>query len=89
MPRKSLIQYRRGSAAQWLDVDPVLADGEVGFASDANQIRVGDGVTKWSLLAPVGGIAGEGVGSIQRITQADYDLLNPPDPTTLYVIPLN
>lgn len=47
MPRAEMIQFRRGSLDQWNLVNPILADGEVGFANDANLIRIGDGVTAW------------------------------------------
>lgn len=50
MPRAEMIQFRRGSMDQWNLVNPILADGEVGFASDSNLIRIGDGVTAWADL---------------------------------------
>lgn len=55
MPRQDLIQVRRDTAAQWDLVNPVLGDGEVGYAEDTGQIKVGDGVTAWTALAVVGG----------------------------------
>lgn len=57
MPRKDLIQYRRGTAAEWLSVNPTLASGEIGFATDANEIRVGDGQLAWEFLTPIGGVS--------------------------------
>lgn len=57
MPRKDLIQYRRGTAAEWLGANPTLASGEVGFATDANEIRVGDGMLAWEFLTPIGGVS--------------------------------
>src|SRR5690554_1817418 len=63
MPRNDLIQYRRGTAEQWAAVNPVLADGEVGFDRTNSQIRVGDAARVWSDLEPIGGISGEAVAA--------------------------
>jgi len=46
------MQQRRGTAQQWLDADPVLAAGEMGFETDTNEFRIGDGVNVWSDLSP-------------------------------------
>ena len=46
------MQQRRGTAAQWLAADPVLAAGEMGFETDTNEFRIGDGVNVWSDLSP-------------------------------------
>ncbi|WP_406245909.1 hypothetical protein ACI7YT_12775 [Microbacterium sp. M] len=60
MPRNDLIQYRRGTAAEWLAANPVLAAGEVGYAIDANEIRVGNGIQPWSSLESIAGGGGTG-----------------------------
>lgn len=53
------IQQRRGTAAQWESLNPVLADGEIGFERDTRLFKVGDGTTAWaSLLAPFVSLAG-------------------------------
>ncbi len=41
---------RRDVASNWTTVDPILADGEVGYESDTGKMKVGDGATIWSLL---------------------------------------
>lgn len=45
------MQQRRGTAAQWLSTNngngPILAAGEIGYESDTNQFRIGDGVNHW------------------------------------------
>jgi hypothetical protein len=51
MPRKTLIQVRRDTATNWSTVDPVLASGEMGYETDTNKIKVGDGSTSWSSLS--------------------------------------
>ena len=55
MPRLDLIQLRRGTAAEWSAEDPVLEEGELGYDSTNNTIKVGDGETAWSSLTEVGG----------------------------------
>lgn len=45
------MQQRRGTAQQWLDADPVvLATGEIGFETDTNQFKIGDGSSEWQTL---------------------------------------
>jgi len=44
------IQVRRGTAAQWTSIDPVLEAGEIGFESDTNKFKFGNGTDDWSLL---------------------------------------
>ena len=44
------LKIRRGSSVQWLTVNPTLADGELGFESDTNKLRIGDGITPFSSL---------------------------------------
>jgi len=46
----AIIQARRGTAAQWLAANPILADGEFGWEKDTQKLKVGDGVTTWALL---------------------------------------
>lgn len=44
------IQYRRGTASQWLAVDPILASGEPGLDTSVMLTKIGDGVSHWSEL---------------------------------------
>lgn len=41
------LQFRRGTARQWSDYNPVLNAGEPGFETDTHQLKVGDGVQSW------------------------------------------
>lgn len=45
------MQQRRGTSAQWISANPVLAAGEIGFETDTNQFKMGDGVNTWTNLA--------------------------------------
>lgn len=46
----TLIQIRRGTAAEWASANPTLAEGEIAFVSDENKIKIGDGATAFSSL---------------------------------------
>jgi hypothetical protein len=41
------MQQRRGTAEQWTLANPILAPGEIGFETDTNQFKIGDGVNQW------------------------------------------
>ena len=43
-------QFRRGLAADWTSVNPILAEGELGLETDTGKYKVGDGVTDWNTL---------------------------------------
>lgn len=44
------IQHRRGTAAAWLDADPILAQGELGIETDTSMLKIGNGVSHWTEL---------------------------------------
>ena len=44
------IQLRRDTASNWEEINPVLADGEMGFEWDTGFIKLGDGTTSWNSL---------------------------------------
>jgi hypothetical protein len=44
------MQQRRGTAQQWTAANPTLAAGEIGFETDNNRFKIGDGATAWSAL---------------------------------------
>ena len=45
------MQQRRGTAAQWTAANPTLAAGEIGFETDTNKFKLGNGSTAWTSLA--------------------------------------
>lgn len=45
------IQLRRGTAALWTSVNPILADGEQGYETDTGLRKVGNGVDTWNALS--------------------------------------
>lgn len=44
------MQQRRGTAAEWTSADPILGSGEIGYETDTNKFKIGDGTTAWSSL---------------------------------------
>jgi hypothetical protein len=44
------MQQRRATALQWLEADPILEPGEIGFEADTVAFKIGDGINTWSLL---------------------------------------
>ena len=60
------IQLRRDTAANWLRVNPTLADGEPGLDLDSNRIKYGDGTTPWQNLP---------YASADRLTKGSHQLV--------------
>ena len=47
---KTTFLLKRGTAARWASVNPILEKGEPGFVYDSNLLKIGDGVTAWNDL---------------------------------------
>jgi len=50
MPAQTVIKVRRDTAANWISADPTLASGEIGFETDTNQLKIGNGSLAWTAL---------------------------------------
>lgn len=48
------IQFKRGTAAKWVELNPVLEAGQPGFVTDENRLKIGDGTTRWNDLPYIG-----------------------------------
>jgi hypothetical protein len=44
------IQIRRDLAANWTSANPTLAQGELGYETDTDKVKIGDGTTAWTSL---------------------------------------
>ena len=44
------IQIRRDTIQNWIDNNPILSDGELGFEIDTYKIKIGDGYSAWDKL---------------------------------------
>lgn len=54
----TIIQIRRGTAAQWTAANPVLAAGEPGYESDTGKEKRGNGSSAWTALPYFAGGSG-------------------------------
>ena len=52
---QTTFKLKRGTAARWAEVNPVLEQGEPGFVYDNNRLKIGDGVTPWNELPYIDG----------------------------------
>lgn len=48
-------KLKRGTAARWAEVNPILEQGEPGFVYDSNRLKIGDGITPWNDLPYIDG----------------------------------
>jgi hypothetical protein len=44
-------QQRRGTASQWTSSNPILSAAEIGYETDTNKFKIGDGTNRWSTLS--------------------------------------
>jgi hypothetical protein len=64
------IQIRRDTEARWLGTGTILRPGEQSYSTDTNVIKVGDGVSTWSALPPIG--AGGGGSSTSPLMTDNF-----------------
>lgn len=51
---EKILQFKRGTAARWVELNPILAKGEPAYEYDTRKFKVGDGSTSWVNLPYVG-----------------------------------
>lgn len=90
MAVNTLIQMRRGLAATWTSVNPILAPGELGLETDTLKIKAGNGATAWNSLGYIATdgditavVAGTGLTGGATSGSATVSL----DTTSVYVVP--
>jgi hypothetical protein len=68
------MQQRRGTQAQWIDADPILAAGEVAVNLTNGFVKIGDGFKSWSELpyqiGPTGPQGAQGTDGIAGVEWA-------------------
>lgn len=52
------MQQRRGTAQQWTTANPTLGAGEIGFETDTNKFKIGNGSSNWAALSYFANTAG-------------------------------
>ena len=57
------IQIRRGTAQQWIDIDPILSLGEQGLETDTGREKVGNGADAWTALPYVTSFSTENINA--------------------------
>ena len=77
----SKIQIRRGPSSEWLLVDPILSEGEIGFETDTKRVKVGDGQSIWSSLEYVADVIGASANLIDYVDEKVDELLGMPPET--------
>lgn len=69
------IQIKRGTAADWLAANPVLALGELGLETDTNKLKAGDGSKSWYELQYIAGSGGGGGGAVTSVNSKTGDVV--------------
>lgn len=64
-----LMQIRRGTTLSWSGI--ILDAGEIGYDSEVNEIRIGDGVSTWENLDPIGFFKVQNI-NIQQLGDVDF-----------------
>lgn len=62
------MQQRRGTAAQWISANPILAAGEIGVETDTLLTKIGNGANSWTALPYV---VSSGLASLSELTPTD------------------
>jgi hypothetical protein len=44
------IQFKRATKQSWLDVNPILDAGELGYETDTGHFKIGDGSSRWAAV---------------------------------------
>ena len=65
------MQQRRSPSSEWTAANPILAAGEIGFETDTNKFKFGDGVNHWADLTFF-----SSAEELQNIIDGAPDLLN-------------
>jgi hypothetical protein len=66
------LKVRSGTAAAWTAANPTLSAGEIGYETDTNKFKIGDGSTEWNDIADyfeTGTASGEPVITAGTISQ--------------------
>lgn len=70
-----IYQFKRGTAQRWIEVNPVLRQGEPGFEYDTGKLKIGDGFTPWLALPYISNNGGEISGQEEMVTVSTYSEL--------------
>lgn len=51
---KTTFLLKRALAGRWIEVNPILKQGEPGFEIDTNKLKIGDGIHQWTEIEYIG-----------------------------------
>ena len=71
---KTTFQVKRGTAARWEELNPILNPGEPGFEMDTFKLKIGNGSTPWKELPYVNDIDISKYITIEDIINGDVIL---------------
>lgn len=67
---KTRFKIRNGTDEEWRTIDPILLEGEPGYATDTNVYKIGNGKLRWTEL-PAISADGSPIVDIQLIYGGD------------------
>ena len=67
-------RFKRGTAQRWIEVNPILQQGEPGFEYDTGKLKIGDGFTPWLTLPYINDIKVDD-NQEEMVTVSAYDQL--------------
>ena len=70
-----IYQFKRGTAQRWVEVNPILRQGEPGFEYDTGKLKIGDGFTPWLTLPYINSNGGEISSQEEMVTVSTYSEL--------------
>ena len=71
---KTTFQVKRGTAARWEELNPILNPGEPGFEMDTFKLKIGNGSTPWKELPYINNVDISKYITIEDIINGDVIL---------------
>jgi len=79
------IQFRRGTAREWITSNPILAPGELGLETDTGKFKIGNGNSPWASLNYSGLPGPSGPSGVQGPVNRYVETLLNFDTSTYYL----
>ena len=79
---KTTFRLRRGDAAEWAEVNPILQAGEPGFEIDTFGLKIGNGKDVYNDLPYINEGEAQGMGAVNKPTHYDFPSVG--DPNVIY-----
>ena len=69
---KAVIQLRRATESEWIEVDPILRVGEPALSTDVYKLKIGNGQDHWSDIPYLGLDTSELIELLSDYATKDY-----------------